>query len=124
MEKLTFEQARKIEPSGYLEYRDDKTGYIVSNNEGYENPTDDWETNSGMYSQNQVNEMLNQLQQTYAPTVEMTEQEYQDLMEIKNDGGKYSKYLYFLDWAIANNLTEEQQMSAWLHPESIKVVKR
>ena len=69
------------------------------------------------------------LRDIYAPTVEMTKEEKQTLLDLKSRAT-----FYFFNQAVKKwqqdriglqmpygGLTEDELMQAWLHPESIKV---
>ncbi|NLT85664.1 hypothetical protein [Leuconostoc sp.] len=85
--------------------------------------------------------ILNDLRQEYAPTVEMTEDEKNVLVEFKKNWtftqfvsaieGNYENNMYFekvektfRKMRIANGymIDEEKMMLAWLHPKTIEIV--
>ena len=88
-----------------------------------------------------VEDTLKELQEEYAPTVEMTVDEKNVLVDFKNHWtftqfisaieGDYENNMYFKKaektfrrMRIANGymIDEDKLMQAWLHPENIKVV--
>lgn len=86
---------------------------------------------SGMEMHNVLNELdnsLDDLRDEYAPTVEMTMDQYTILAEHRNNAVKRLDKVGILEFMSAyselmsdfNHLT---LMHAWLHPELIKVVK-
>ena len=78
----------------------------------------------------EMRDLLEQLQATYAPTVEMTQQEfdifksfvYADDARISvmlNEINKFGGLRWF---DLFESLSDEDLMSAWLHPETVKVI--
>ena len=85
----------------------------------------------GLYRAYDVVGMLQNLKQEYAPTIEMTKEEKQNLLDLKSRAT-----FYFFNQSVKRwqqdriglqmpygNLTEDKLMSAWLHPESIVEVE-
>lgn len=64
--------------------------------------------------------LINQLQQTYAPTIEMRKVDYDFFMDELNS--LHNFYGFWKDNAGDFDLDEEELMTAWIHPELIKVV--
>jgi hypothetical protein len=69
------------------------------------------------------------LEDTYAPTIEMTQLQVDQMMSFKKIGAGFSTFMYkqglgqvpaFEDWIRTKR--EDELMQAWLIPECIKVV--
>jgi len=73
--------------------------------------------------------VLQALQQEYAPTVEMTKEDKQSLLDLKSRATFYFFNQSVKKWQQDRiglqipygGLTEDELMQAWLHPEIIKV---
>lgn len=74
---------------------------------------------------------LKELQEEYAPTIEMTENEKKTFMFYVNNGTFFSliERVHMsddLDFVEVNEefkkITDQELMKAWLHPETIKVI--
>lgn len=82
-----------------------------------------------------VRDILAELREEYAPTVEMTKEQARVLDEYREPDlydGDYAFYVFFdetcvprlnsmRDTSFYGNLTEAQLMQAWLHQDTIKV---
>lgn len=76
-----------------------------------------------------VRDLLTELREEYAPTVEMTETQMKQMMSFKQFNSWFSTFMYkqglgqlpaFSDFITTQR--ENELMQAWLHPENIKVV--
>lgn len=74
-------------------------------------------------------DIILELRDTYAPTIEMTQLQVAQMMSFKEIGAGFSTFMYkqglgqvpaFEDWIKTKR--EDELMQAWLHPETIKVV--
>ena len=73
--------------------------------------------------------ILNDLRQEYAPTVEITKEDKQSLLDLKSRATFYFFNQSIKKWQQNRIglqmpygvLTEDELMQAWLHPETIKV---
>ena len=68
---------------------------------------------------------LLELRKEYAPTIEMTKHEKKYLLHYLNNSSFYSLIadIFSLETDDFENLSDEDLMQAWLHPETIKIVK-
>lgn len=74
--------------------------------------------------------ILEKLQKEYAPTVEMTKEDKQSLLDLKSRATFYFFNQSVKKWQQDRiglqmpygGLTEDELMQAWLHPETIKVI--
>ena len=66
--------------------------------------------------------LIQELQEVYAPTMEMTQFQYNDLIYYLK---KYplDKFIYDFGKLHDTELSEKELAQAWLHPETIKVVE-
>lgn len=79
---------------------------------------------------NLFSETINELRKEYAPTVEMTKEDKQSLLDLKSRATFYFFNQSIKKWQQDRiglqmpygGLTEDKLMSAWLHPETIKIV--
>lgn len=97
-------------------------GVYRTNGTIYEPAFTPWELESEFL--NYVDGILDELQDEYAPTIEMTQKQKEDVFGAAtgdttiDNVGKYD-----FEWASQETkLTDIQIMTAWLHPETIKVV--
>ena len=71
--------------------------------------------------------IINKLQETYAPKIEMTsEQKEQFMAFVDSPDDKFENFWFCLgsgDSLYKNKISEEDLMRAWLHPELIEVAK-
>lgn len=76
-----------------------------------------------------VRDILTELRQEYAPTVEMTEMQMKQMMSFKEVNAGFSTFMYkqglgqlpaFSDFITTQR--ENELMQAWLYPKTIKVV--
>lgn len=78
-----------------------------------------------------VEDTLKELQEEYAPTIEMTKEDKQSLLDLKSRATFYYFTQCVEKWQQNRiglqmpygSLTEDELMQAWLHPEIIKVVE-
>lgn len=76
-------------------------------------------------------DMIENLREEYAPTVEMTKDRKDNLIYMKKEGYSFLETIADIDSGVLirefdsywNPLTEEQLMRAWLDPNVIKVVE-
>jgi len=72
-------------------------------------------------------EIINKLQQEYAPTVEMTEEQRDLIFRTKDDDKLYEIMAdedgYYFDACYWEELRPNQVASAYLHPETIRIVE-
>lgn len=68
-------------------------------------------------------ELLEDLQQEYAPTIEMTKFENDILSKYKfGDNGDFFDLVEYETDYLYRELSASELMQAWLHPETIKIV--
>lgn len=78
--------------------------------------------------------ILNKLQETYAPKIKMTGEQKEEFMLFKEDEdiqlalnsfNPFEKFWFCMGSgdSLYKNLSENQLMTAWLHPELIEVVE-
>lgn len=98
---MTFDDAIKLAKSDYI-YDDNSQGFWT--------------------------DVLEELQQEYAPTVEMTEMQMKQMMSFKEVNAGFSTFMYkqglgqvpaFSDFITTQR--ENELLQAWLHPETIKI---
>lgn len=75
----------------------------------------------------EMRDLLEQLRQEYAPTVEMTKEQYEILVLSRNNAVNRVDKVGLLEFMSAYSLLNQEidhlsLMQAWLHPETIKVV--
>lgn len=70
-------------------------------------------------------ELIEKLRKEYAPTIEMTKHEKKYLLHYLNNSSFYSLIadIFSLETDDFENLSDEDLMQAWLHPETIKVIE-
>jgi len=68
---------------------------------------------------------LLELRKEYAPTIKMTKHEKKYLLHYLNNSSFYSLIadIFSLETDDFENLSDEDLMQAWLHPETIKVIE-
>ena len=79
---------------------------------------------------NRIDEIIDSLKEEYAPTIEMTKEDKQSLLDLKSRATFYFFNQSVKKWQQDRiglqmpygGLTEDELMQAWLHPESIKVI--
>lgn len=76
---------------------------------------------------NKVYEIIEGLREEYAPTVEMTQEQYEILVLSRNNAVNRVDKVGLLEFMSAYALLNQEidhlrLMQAWLHPETIKVV--
>lgn len=81
----------------------------------------------GLYRAYDVVSVLQKLRQEYAPTVEMTKEQYEILVLSRNNAVNRVDKVGLLEFMSAYSLLNQEidhlsLMQAWLHPENIKVV--
>ena len=64
--------------------------------------------------------ILSDIREEYAPTVEMTQRQYDSFERWKYHTAGWNM-TNCAEWAEDENMTASNAMRAWLHPESIKV---
>ncbi len=74
-----------------------------------------------------ASEMIDELQERYAPTVEMTDVQYKILVRARNNAVNRVDKVGLLEFMSAYSLLNLEidhlsLMQAWLHPETIKIV--
>ncbi|WP_273708388.1 hypothetical protein [Leuconostoc mesenteroides] len=74
-----------------------------------------------------VIQLINELRQEYAPTVEMTDAQYKILVRARNNAVNRVDKVGLLEFMSACSLLNLEidhlsLMQAWLHPETIKIV--
>ena len=77
-----------------------------------------------------VTREFRELLEKYAPTIEMTKGQKDDLIFMQQEGYSFVETIADVDGGVLIHtfdsywkpLTQEQLMQAWLHPETIKVV--
>lgn len=74
-----------------------------------------------------VIQLINDLRQEYAPTVEMTDAQYKILVRARNNAVNRVDKVGLLEFMSAYSLLNLEidhlsLMQAWLHPETIKIV--
>lgn len=85
-----------------------------------------------IYDNKDIYELLQKLQEEYAPTVKMTKEEYKVFLKYRNK--KQADYSELLDAVIGSyfeseehglfpELTRNTLMQVWLHPETIEPVE-
>ncbi|MFT9030642.1 MAG: hypothetical protein ABF415_04110 [Leuconostoc pseudomesenteroides] len=83
---------------------------------------------------NEMRDLLEQLRQEYAPTVEMTKEQYQQFIDFRKRTDyvqthavtlhdKKTKYPEFLN-DLVGGVYGRLFLQAWLHPETIKIVDK
>lgn len=80
---------------------------------------DSWVNNhSSVYS------LIQELQETYAPTIEMTKAEKTMLLNYLEMSSlrEFMDVILYQDGNLYEKLSDEDIVQAWLHPETIKVV--
>lgn len=84
-----------------------------------EEVSDYWATHS-------VEDLVNDLQETYAPKIKMTSEQKEGLVEFVNSpDDKFENFWFCLgsgDSLYKNKISEDDLMRAWLSPELIEVV--
>lgn len=65
--------------------------------------------------------MINELRKEYAPTVEMTQRQYDRFESWKYHTAGWNM-TNCAEWARDEKITASNAMQAWLHPETIKIV--
>lgn len=72
-----------------------------------------------------LEEIIEELQETYAPKIEMTSEQKEELMAFVNSPDyEFDNFWFCLgsgDSLYKNKISEEDLMRAWLHPELIEV---
>ena len=71
-----------------------------------------------------VENLVNDLQETYAPKIKMTFEQKDELMQFLDDSGYGFETFWFClgsGDSIYKEFTENELMLAWLHPELIEV---
>lgn len=76
-----------------------------------------------------VRDILAELREEYAPTVEMTKEQYKILASSRNNAVNRVDRVGLLEFMSAYSLLNQEidhltLMQAWLHPETIKVVDK
>lgn len=67
--------------------------------------------------------ILNELRQEYAPTVEMTKEQYEAFVESVEGLATQKQLDSFVDEELdLGDMTVRRGLNAWLHPETIKVI--
>lgn len=85
---------------------------------------------NGLVPMETVYELILDLKEEYAPTVEMTKEDKQSLLDLKSRATFYFFNQSVKKWQQDRiglqmpygGLTEDELMQAWLHPETIKVI--
>ena len=72
-----------------------------------------------------VENLVNDLQETYAPKIKMTFEQKEEFMAfVEHPDDKFENFWFCLgsgDSLYKNKISEDDLMSAWLHPELIEV---
>ena len=71
-----------------------------------------------------VENLVNDLQETYAPKIKMTFEQKDELMQFLDDSGYGFETFWFClgsGDSIYKEFTENELMRAWLHPELVEV---
>ena len=71
-----------------------------------------------------VENLVNDLQETYAPKIKMTFEQKDELMQFLDDSGYGFETFWFClgsGDSIYKEFTENELMTAWLHPELVEV---
>lgn len=78
-----------------------------------------------LFNSHTIIEIVKQLRQEYAPTVEMTSGQAKTILD-PEEGKNLTTLLTgktpYFDYLFWEPLTDKQVVQAWLHPETIKVV--
>ena len=121
---MTFDEAIKKADSS-----NDITGEMLS--PGYDNFSveEDAYVNGVNNTQDYFENVINELRETYAPTIEMTEAQKNQLLAFKEVNSWFSVFIYKQSHggvpAFSESITpdrEDELIRAWLNPELIKVV--
>lgn len=80
-----------------------------------------------VYDNKDIYELLEELEEEYAPTVEMTKRQYEILVLSRNNAVNRVDKVGLLEFMNAYSLLNQEidhlsLMQAWLHPEKVKLV--
>ena len=72
-----------------------------------------------------VENLVNDLQETYAPKIKMTFEQKDELMQFLDEDEEFEDFWYCLGSgsSLYKKFTENELMQAWLHPELIEVTE-
>lgn len=74
-----------------------------------------------VYSDDAI-QLINELRQEYAPTVEMTKEQYEAFVESVEGLATQKQLDSFVDEELdLGDMTVRRGLNAWLHPETIKI---